>query len=375
MSRRAAFAVFLSLSVRTLAFPVAPGTAAPSETCGGCHVDIYRMWKGSAHSRSLEDMAFLGALRETEARDGAAGARVCLECHAPLAGLTGDLALRNKTSWEGVSCEVCHGIRSVELTPAGPRARVEIGPVKLGPIRDAVSTGHEVAYSQLHTDVLICAACHEYVNPEGVALMSTYSEWKESPAGKAGRTCQTCHMAVTEADVVDPKIKRVADAVNTHEIPGGHSLDQLYKALSVGIAPRREKGGVVVDVTLTNKGAGHAVPTGMPGRRVILEAWADAGQADAPRAQRVYAREFRGPDGKVIEGGSGYFTKGVRPGEDTRLKAGERRKEVFHFAVPEGSAATVHVKLSYEHFPREGPEDRTSLTFVHEIRTVPPAGS
>ena len=133
-----------------------------------------------------------------------------------MAEIIDDRGLEKRITWEGVTCDYCHSLKTVEITESGPRVEVEIGDVKRGPIRDAESTGHEVAYSELHSRSEVCAPCHEYVNREGVAILSTFSEWHESAAAERGDTCQTCHMALTHADVVDLVVAFVEHARGVH---------------------------------------------------------------------------------------------------------------------------------------------------------------
>jgi hypothetical protein len=367
----------IGLLILSTAPTVSAALQKPSQShvCGECHRDIHRMWRASAHAMAMEDPVFLEALRETTTRDGAAAGKICLSCHSPLIGTTGDVQLEKKVTWEGVSCDVCHSLVSVDMSrPGNARLTFAVGQIKRGPIRDAVSTGHDVAYSELHTTSLACAGCHEYANAEGTPIMTTYSEWKDSRAAKDNRTCQSCHMGRTKANVVDPRIARAPTVeVNLHEVPGGHSLEQLYKALSASILdPTRDGDRLEIKVRLTNRGAGHAVPTGMPGRRVILRVQVDASSGKSQSAQRVYEKVFRGADGAVIERGSEIFAPKVKLEGDTRIRPDEQRVEAFVFEVPAADTAHVDVKLLYEHTPTGGEEGRTRLTFLSERRTVPP---
>ncbi|MFN0151558.1 MAG: multiheme c-type cytochrome [bacterium] len=366
------------LGATSARFPLLPATAhaAPetSAECGECHKEIYRTWSGSAHAKSMEDPIFLDAFRMTESREGDEVARVCLRCHAPLFEHNNDRALAKKVTWEGVNCDVCHSLVSVDMSGFGPRQVLDVGEVKRGPIRDAASGAHEVAYSELHTTSLVCAGCHEFVNAEGTPLMTTYTEWQESQAAKDGRNCQECHMGRTKADVVDPKIARVADSeINIHEVPGGHSLDQLHKAIGVLIESQHVGDSLGIMVRLTNKGAGHAVPTGMPGRRVILRVGVRVGGGATMDESRVYEKSFIDSDGSRIREDSRFFTKGVRLESDTRIQPDERRVETFRFPVPARSTAYVTASLQYEHAPTGGPEGMTRITFYTDKRTIRPA--
>ena len=361
-------------SVPPPAGPILGKHPTPSDTCGSCHKEIHRLWSGSAHARALEDPVFLIAFRETVAREGEGVSRICLACHAPLAALTNDPRLEAKLTWEGVSCDVCHSMTAVDLAGSTPKITFDVGPVKRGPIRDADSAVHQVAFSELHTTSLGCAGCHEWTSRSGVPIMSTYSEWNQSSAAREGKPCQACHMAKTRANVVDPRVQRVPHAeVNLHDVPGGHSLEQLHKALAVTIQPQRTGDRLQLEVRLTNKGAGHAVPTGMPGRRVLLDLVVRTGEGEVGHEQRSYGRVYAGVDGVVLTRDSAHFSPGVRLVGDTRLAPDERRVETFTFPVPAAATAFVTLKLHYEHAPMGGTEYRTFLTFFSEERTLLPS--
>lgn len=353
--------------------PIPKGRPSRSDICGECHRDIYRMWRGSAHAQSLEDPVFLDAYRETDRREGATVSGICLRCHAPAAGLIRDTGLDQKVSWEGVSCDICHGIAKVEVSGKGAVATYDVGMVKRGPIRDAASMAHEVEYSDLHTTALVCAPCHEYTSPTGTPIMTTYSEWEASAAAKDGKICQDCHMSKTRADVVDPRVARVPDAqVNLHEVPGGHSMTQLNKALSVTMRPTRDENGLNIEVGLKNTGAGHSVPTGMPGRKVVMDLTVRMSDGKSYDEQRVYGESFADSSGAPVTSDSGYFAHGATLAADNRIVSGEQRLETFQFPMTKSMTAYVSLKLHYEHSPTGTKENRTWITFYSADRTVGP---
>ncbi|MBD3162636.1 MAG: hypothetical protein GF346_09725 [Candidatus Eisenbacteria bacterium] len=354
---------------------VASSPAETADVCGECHRDIYTTWKASAHSRSLEDPTFLDAFRATEAREGDKTARLCLGCHAPMVTVNGDYALEQKTTWEGVSCDVCHSIVSVDLEGRPPGLELEIGSIKRGPIRDAESMHHEVVFSDLHTKSIACAGCHEYTNAEGTPLLTTYTEWKGSAAAQDGKTCQTCHMSLTAGNVVDPRVARVGEAeINLHEVPGGHSIQQLHKAFRVVIEPAREGDTLRVEVQIINRGAGHAVPTGMPGRRVILTVNARGYSGARFEEKRVYGKFFLDEEGDRIVHDSGYFAAGVRLESDSRIQPDETRVERFAFPIGAEVTTDLQVQLHYEHAPMGEEEPKTRLTFYSEKRFLKGSG-
>lgn len=354
----------------TAAFLIAVGgfafgaEIANSDTCGSCHRDIYRMWRDSAHAEATENPFFYEIYREIREGEYKSRARACLACHAPLAVENNDPELKLSSSREGVSCDFCHSLARVDLTERGPVYQLDVGSVKRGTIAEADSPAHGVAFSELHRESRICAPCHEYVTDEGTVLFTTYSEWKSSRSAARGETCQSCHMGLTEADVVDPKLERKSSArVNLHEMPGGHSIHQLLKALDVKVDSTRRENRIGIEVTVTNEGAGHAVPTGSPGRRIVLVVMLEGGDGSSFEERRAYSKTYLDAKGKRIERAVDYFGKGVRLEADTRIRADEVRKESFRFSVPDTVPAYVTVKLQYEHSPRGEAEERVWMTF------------
>ena len=117
------------LLVVVTAMAVATAGAArpePSAVCGGCHRDIYLMWKESTHASAMDNLPFFDAYRDAASRKGASLGRVCLSCHAPMAAQIGDTELDRKVSWEGVTCDYCHGIVSVDMSGRGPDVKLDI---------------------------------------------------------------------------------------------------------------------------------------------------------------------------------------------------------------------------------------------------------
>jgi hypothetical protein len=353
---------------------VVAATIQSSERCGQCHQGIFETWADSAHASSLEE-PFLGVYYDMLDSGQKKEARVCLGCHAPIIDMNDDDDLELRVTWEGINCEVCHSLVSVDLSGKGPRTVLEPGRVKRGPVPDAAETpAHDVAYSELHTTSLACAWCHEYSNPEGTPILTTYTEWRQSSAAERGQTCQGCHMGRTAVAVADPRSEREELApVNMHQVPGGHSLEQLHRAFAVAVVPRRAGDELVVEIQLRNKGAGHAVPTGMPGRRVILDVDVRTSDGAQFKEHETYGKFFVDAAGNRITRDSGYFARGVELESDTRIRPDETRTEVYRFPVAARATAYVTVRLHYEHAPTGGEEGRTWITFLSEKRTLVPA--
>ncbi len=175
----------------------------------------------------------------------------CLDCHAPrdeqraeaLQVLAGkppeDLAA------EGVGCPACHLDDGVVLSAHRPSRRG--------------LSAHPMRQSDELSDERSCAGCHQFNFPRHdtetlvygeEALQDTVEEWRRSPAGEAGRSCQTCHMGRAG-----------------HGFPGSHDPEMLARGLKVK-----------VDSTALRlwSRAGHDVPTGDPFRLVVLDLCADS---------------------------------------------------------------------------------------------------
>ncbi len=180
-------------------------------------------------------------------------------------------------------------------------------------------------------------------------------------------------MSQADSGVIEPRAERVAGArINLHHVPGGHSLDQLHKALALSIRHARVPEGLEMDLLIRNRGAGHAVPTGMPGRRVILELTVRTSDGQKFEERKVYAKSFVDSAKNVITRDGDYFVPGVALHADTRLGPDEERQEIFRFPVPDRATAYVTVKMHYEHSPTGTEAGRTWLTFLAERRTVTP---
>jgi len=343
--------------------PLKPISSA--EMCGRCHRAIVEAWKGSAHSRSMESRLFQDALEAAENDYGAGIRATCLSCHAPLASASGDMALQQKVSWEGVTCDYCHSIREVGFDAVNPKAKIEFSLVKSGPLKDASSTAHPTLFSAVHTSSRVCAPCHEYRNPLGFPVLTTYSEWQASRFAKEGKTCQSCHMYQVAGDVVDPRIQRSRTArINLHQMPGSRSLEQLTRTLKGRLLTSREGDRLNVSVIVTNQAAGHYVPTGSPQRQIIMEVQASTDGGQNYREERAYRRVVADAAGVPLRQEHQAFAGGAKVLSDTRLAPDETRTEKFVFPVPPGERARVRTTFWYYYSPMARTESGQRITFL-----------
>ena len=338
-----------------------PGSA---EVCGRCHRAIHESWKTSTHSQAMESRLFQDALDMAAADFGPAGRMVCLNCHSPIAARTGDVGLEKKVSWEGVTCDYCHSIREVTFDERNPKAVLNFGALKTGPLSDAVSKVHQTAYSAVHTSSALCATCHEYKNAAGFPVLTTYTEWKASKYWKEGKQCQFCHMSRVEGDVVDPHVQRSTGAkINLHQMPGSHSLEQLTKAIKAQLNTSREGNQLRVTVDVENPAAGHYLPTGSPLRQLVMELRADSGERHFTE-QRTYARTVADQHGTVLMREHFAFLRAAKLVSDTRLAPGEKRTETFLFPIPKGSQTQVKATFWYYYSPLAKTESQKRVTFL-----------
>jgi hypothetical protein len=354
----------LLMFTSTLAAATKLKTPSSAEVCGDCHRAIFEGWEKSAHAHAVDSRLFLDALTLAEQDFGNSARKSCLGCHSPIGVQTGDLDLVKKVSWEGITCDYCHSIQDVTTTGGNPRANVEFTLVKSGPYEAATSPVHGTRYSAIHTSSVICVTCHEYSNPQGLSILTTYSEWKGTTYEKEHQGCQSCHMYSVQGKVVDPRVLKSDATLNLHEIPGGHSIEQLNRAIKAVLSAQRDGDQVRVVLKLTNQGAGHYVPTGSPLRQLILEVDADSYAGQHFSEQRVYRRTVADGKGEVLNSEPLVFTKGAKVLTDTRLAPKETKTETFTFPLRRGSQGRVVASLYYYYSPLVTNEKERRIKFL-----------
>ena len=342
-----------------------------AEFCGRCHRAIFEAWRESAHARAMESWVFQDALNLTESDFGVSARKNCLACHSPLTVATGDFSLQKKVTWEGVTCDYCHSIRDVSLDGVNPRATVSYTLEKSGPLKDVSSMAHGTLYSPVHTSALACAPCHEYRNSLGFPVLTTFSEWKNSRYAKEGKECQSCHMYQVAGEVVDPRIKRTSSAqINLHQMPGSHSVEQLTKTVTAQLSSSWKGNQLQIEVTVSNRAAGHYVPTGSPFRQLVLELRADSNEGKHFREERLYCRIVTDRQGKALPVEPAAFFKAAKVLSDTRLAPDEKRKETFLFPIPTGVQTRVTATFWYYYSPMARTESQKRINFLSINRIV-----
>ena len=108
---------FPSLATTKTGGFISAETLSGSQSCGtsGCHADLYRQWKSSAHRHSSFNNPFYRRATEYMGeRVGYPPTKFCGGCHDPLLIFSGKMDERvDSTSWEanaGITCISCHSI-------------------------------------------------------------------------------------------------------------------------------------------------------------------------------------------------------------------------------------------------------------------------
>jgi hypothetical protein len=327
-----------------------------SRKCGQCHKDLFADWEHCLHAHSSNNAVFEAAYMQVYFEQGERARSTCLSCHAPVAYFNNDPKLTQPISREGVSCDFCHSIAEVlPGTPEGPQFRFEFGGVKQGPLKDSKSPAHPTRFNELYRQSLFCKGCHEQISPSGIPMIATFSEWEQSPYPDKGITCQKCHMEpVTGKTVAESVKKTTANQISNHNIASGHSLTKRRRALEIKIAAiETHKNRIRVQVDLTNTGAGHKMPTGLPVKKIILEVKVeDANGGHRQTQQRVYQKVLADAQGKavtkVVDLMLGKATTVV---SDNRIAPLETRHESFTFFVEKPEEQTVSATAYYSYTP------------------------
>ena len=365
------FPVILVL-VATLSISTSQGSPNPyasADDCAKCHVSIHQYWSESTHAKAVLSPLFPTVLAKAAqiSRDQDATRRQCIGCHSPTTLVSADWDLQQPVSRQGVTCDFCHTVKDVNLERGWPPFAVEPGPVKRGPFAyTRPFKGHEAEYSALHrAKPLLCAGCHEFKNGQGFPVLSTYTEWKASSYSQRGISCQDCHMALVPGTKVKEGMEQSsggARVVNLHRLVGGTSLGQLNRGLdlrfaSVSVTPTSAS----VRLLVSNTGAGHRVPGGLPTKSLVLVVSAEGADGTAgPAQERIYRRELRNAKGSSLTDLAEIFVTAASEGEDTRLKPAESRTERFTVPLKQGSRAVV-ARLEYRDASAGGEKSKVSV--------------
>lgn len=322
----------------------------PAARCGECHGKMEGEWRRSAHARA-DTSPLYRAMRAD------AGTASCDRCHAPLRAL----APGDKVVAEGVTCEVCHTIASVQVgRPGGAGFLLHLEDrVRYGPLCDAQPHYfHSMGCSPLHAEAEFCAGCHDLSRelPGGgsLAVFPEYSEWRDEPPTVVGLSCQHCHMPAERAEVAVGSPARPSVRRHSFQLRGelrGRALSGRARISLIG-------GRLRVALSLKNSGAGHAVPTGLPAHRLRV------GVEVLDGTGRVLAQVEHGYGRILVDAADNEvpFYAAVRQRADTRIRPGETRDDTFELDHA-GTGGRLRVFVAWQ---------AIAPALAAKLRVVPP---
>ena len=257
-----------------------------AKECARCHSEFYKEWETTIHSQAWTDPYF-----QIDWKFDRSG-QICKNCHTPLDKQQEDIVLgfNDKDKWdpilapnpdfdaelqhEGVTCTACH--------------------LKEGKIRGPfglTDTPHPV--EKFDNPNIICKRCHMventgwdtfYTLPPCGTIVEIQSTMKHQAqvAGERGLSgelvvpdetslrCVECHMPLMERPLVAGGPVRIT---RQHLWRGGHDADMVKSALEASFteAPDSTSTQRKFNITVTNVGAGHFLPTGIPDRQLSIE--------------------------------------------------------------------------------------------------------
>ena len=265
--------VLALLALAALAGAHAPAWAQvlrPARFCGACHGPIRREWETSSMATSWKNPVFQAFLSDAKAQLGEGALAGCVSCHAPAAAVSADYKFESDVSREGVTCNFCHNVSASDPSPKPASYTFDPSDPLLmrGPYKDSdPGTAHKFVYSELHTKSEMCASCHEHAseNGAGVPIEVTYSRWKASDAASEGEQCQDCHMKPYAGSAAPNVSQMKRDVIHSHGFPAARTPGFLDSVVTLAAKVRDGK----LELTVTNQRAGHSLPGGGGGMRVI----------------------------------------------------------------------------------------------------------
>ncbi len=287
--------------------------------CGTCHPWHYDQWYESRHARMADSGHVTWEVEQMKLGDPTAP-EDCRGCHQPAHAVThGDAPWKPRGVMAGNHCDFCHKIHHVKDARASgvfgaygihrpdPKTSGRPGGIHtvFGSSADATYAYMGASYNPLFQTSHVCAGCHQgggRWRDGAVPKIDTFEEWKRWAAERPNeefRSCLDCHMpgAATfdkEGRAMDQMAwdaqHRSPQDVHSHRFLGSEAAFGRH-ALEVTVTKRLAEDGsaLIVDVAVTNSGAGHKVPTGTWSKHVVVGVWAErAGKAlkqiDGPQA-------------------------------------------------------------------------------------------
>ena len=374
------------------------------ETCKDCHNEIFEQWENSMHNLAHQDPIYARVsqflIKGLTDKQEIEEAETCVKCHTPVGYAAGfptktsdDLSKTAPIARLGVQCDYCHSAEKIsQMYNNGLMIKPGDGEdepgVKYGPFDDSEPEFHEAAYSEIHTDSRICGTCLDVKHVVfGTNLETTYTEWKNSPYNSSDPAkkivCQGCHMYQRPgipATGSTPRPENPGSATDfskqrphifTHYFTGANSSvpamfnnqekaemvsERLQNAaeLHVDISKLDQK---KLDITVTNSGAGHSIPTGVGNlrqvwleitikdskNRVVFQQGALDENSELKSNTVIFRTVFGDADGNAVIN----LAKARQIIRDTRIKAKESVVKTINLEEKPEKGSTLKIRLLY----------------------------
>ncbi|MBS1257456.1 MAG: hypothetical protein MAG551_00500 [Candidatus Scalindua arabica] len=230
-----------------------------SHECGECHVDIYKEWAGSLHSKSYTSEEFRESTNNYEFK-------FCIRCHVPETIFTSlevdsdktapslsksknaEIAPREYNLADGVDCHGCH--LTMDCTLAGPHAGISPHPIEKN--------------VELFKRSELCGKCH----------VDTFEEYLMYVDKGNDETCQDCHMPAVNRKLIKGEpwqklhVKKEGKA-HTFSIISALESNKDFIELTFTELDSNNK-QIKGNVEILNSKVNHSIPTGKYGYREVL---------------------------------------------------------------------------------------------------------
>ncbi|MGB9405255.1 MAG: tetratricopeptide repeat protein [Candidatus Acidiferrales bacterium] len=345
-----------------------------SQTCQGCHSDIYNQWESSAHHfSSFNNQWYRKSIEYMQDVRGIQPSKWCAGCHDPALLFSGEFdkpvrEIENTPAGQaGLGCMMCHSITRVKSTMGQGDYRIEV------PALHDLATSNNPVIRRLH-DFLVelnpephrrtflkpymrtetpdfCSVCHKVhldvpVNHyRWTRGFNDYDNWQASGVSGQGarsfyypphpETCADCHMPMAPLHDTASSPKMVHQhrflAANT-ALPFANR-DQAQLEATEQFLKDKE---VSVDIfalspeTAAQAGAkiSPAAPP-MPGFETTFAVGEEA-ESEAP-AGAARAAEQAGPPASPLTAPLNRVAPAVRRGDSVRVDVVVRTRKVGHF--------------------------------------------
>jgi hypothetical protein len=301
--------------------------------CRTCHEPFYEQWSQAKHSGAARNPMLLEMYNgtDTQGNSGVApGFKLdfpfsggdCADCHAPTGALfsPGDMDMNDilalgRVDTNGVYCDFCHKVWDVPVNYAtGVNGAIFLKrppstanrDINLGPLDDVTSFWMGGTYNDVFQKSDFCSGCHQYKNVNGLIVDDTYDSWRQSSYAQSGLQCQDCHMKpFTDSIFVSgigfaDAVRRDPERLFNHLFRRTGLVDSSETAV-LHIRSELDGDSLSLETAVTNRHAGHNLPTGVTFRNILLVILIDNGGVRPEQRSGDRLPEFAGV-GPVEEG-------------------------------------------------------------------------